>query len=145
MPKRTTAILLPGASKDTFNLTGYFENKCAALVWPTPTVREFFVTFDRTTPLNQDSLSSLDASVVVNVMPSLALTFDAINMTDEKITQFAGTPDQPRAIYDNGADLLRRCAREVLNLQVRFPLPGNGEGESSFSCSSRRALSAAQS
>ena len=93
---------LPGASKDTFNLTGYFENKWASVRLAYTYRSEFFVTFDRTTPLNQDALSSLDASVVVNVMPSLALTFDAINMTDEKIEQFAGTPDQPRAIYDNG-------------------------------------------
>ena len=63
---------------------------------------EFFVTFDRTTPLNEDSLSSVDASVVFNVMENLALTFDGINLTDEKLEQFAGTKDQPRAIYDNG-------------------------------------------
>ena len=93
---------LPGASKDTFNLAGYFENKWLSARLAYTYRSEFFVTFDRTTPLNEDSLSSLDASVVVNVMDNLALTFDGINLTDEKLEQFAGTKDQPRAIYDNG-------------------------------------------
>jgi len=35
-------------------------------------------------------------------MESLALTFDALNITDEKIEQFAGQEFRPRAIYDNG-------------------------------------------
>ncbi len=136
---------LPGASKDTFNLTGYFENKWASARLAYTYRSEFFVTFDRTTPLNQDALSSLDTSVVVNVMPSLALTFDAINMTDEKIDAVRRYHGPAACYLRQRPDLLRRCAREVLNLQVRFPLPSNGEGESSFSCSGRRALSAAQS
>jgi iron complex outermembrane receptor protein len=93
---------IPGNSKDSFNLTGYFENErlSARLMY---TYRsEFFVTFDRTTPLNQDDLSSLDASVVVNVTDNLALTFDGINLTNEEIVQFAGDSFRPRAIYDNG-------------------------------------------
>jgi iron complex outermembrane receptor protein len=60
------------------------------------------VTFDRNTPLNQDALESLDASVVVNVLDNVALTFDALNITDEKTKQFSGTELRPRAIYDNG-------------------------------------------
>jgi iron complex outermembrane receptor protein len=93
---------IPGNSKDSFNLTGYFENErlSARLMY---TYRsEFFVTFDRTTPLNQDDLSSLDASVVVNITDNLALTFDGINLTNEEVVQFAGDSFRPRAIYDNG-------------------------------------------
>jgi iron complex outermembrane receptor protein len=93
---------LPGASRDQFNISGYFENPWVSARLSYTYRSEFFVTFDRTTPLNEDSLSSLDASLVVNVMDNLALTFDAINLTDEKLEQFAGTKDQPRAIYDNG-------------------------------------------
>jgi iron complex outermembrane receptor protein len=44
----------------------------------------------------------VDASVVVNVMDSVAVTFDALNLTNEKTKQFAGTELRPRAIYDNG-------------------------------------------
>jgi iron complex outermembrane receptor protein len=60
------------------------------------------VTFDRTTPLNQEAYASLDASFAVNVTPQIAATFDAINITDEKTVQFAGSTVRPRAIYDNG-------------------------------------------
>jgi iron complex outermembrane recepter protein len=93
---------MPGNSRDMFNLSGYFENQrlSARVSW---TYRsEFFVTFDRTGHLNQDALSQLDASVVVNLMDSVALTFDGINLTDEKIEQFQDIKSNPRAIYDNG-------------------------------------------
>ena len=32
----------------------------------------------------------------------IAITFDAINLMNEKIVQFSGVSDRPRAIYDNG-------------------------------------------
>ena len=63
---------------------------------------DWFVTFDRSTPLNQEALSSVDASLVVNVLDGVAVTFDALNLTNEKTEQFAGTVLRPRAIYDNG-------------------------------------------
>jgi len=40
--------------------------------------------------------------VVVNVLDNVAVTFDALNITNEKTKQFAGTELRPRAIYDNG-------------------------------------------
>jgi iron complex outermembrane receptor protein len=38
-----------------------------------------------------------------NVNDNWALTFDAINLTNEEIFQFSGFENQPRAIYDNGS------------------------------------------
>ncbi|HKE42960.1 MAG TPA: TonB-dependent receptor [Steroidobacteraceae bacterium] len=93
---------LPGASRDTFNASAYFENPRVSARLSYTYRSEFFVTFDRSTHLNQDSLSSLDASLLVNIIDNLALTFDGINLTDEKIVQFADTKVNPRAIYDNG-------------------------------------------
>jgi len=63
---------------------------------------DFFVTVDRASPLNQKALSSLDASVSYNLTPRTALTFDAVNLTDELIEQYSGDSFRPRAIYDNG-------------------------------------------
>ena len=60
------------------------------------------MTFDRSTRLNQKELAELDASFAWNITPSIAATFDAINITDEKIEQYAGATFRPRAIYDNG-------------------------------------------
>jgi iron complex outermembrane receptor protein len=93
---------LPGASEDTFNLTAYFENERLSARLAYTFRSEFFVTFDRNTPLNQDDLQQLDLSVVVNVLDNVSLTFDAVNITDEDIEQFTGEQFRPRGIYDNG-------------------------------------------
>ena len=93
---------LPGTSEDQFNFTGYYENSRVSARLSYTYRSEFFVTFDRSTQLNQDALASVDASVVVNVLDNLALTFDGINLTNEKIEQFASDKFRPRAIYDNG-------------------------------------------
>jgi iron complex outermembrane receptor protein len=93
---------LPGASEDTFNLTAYFENERVSARLAYTYRSEFFVTFDRNTPLNQDELEQLDLSVAVNVLDNLAITFDGINLTDEEIVQYTGEKFRPRAIYDNG-------------------------------------------
>jgi iron complex outermembrane recepter protein len=93
---------LPQASEHQFNLTGYFENDWLSTRLSYTYRSDFFVTFDRTTPLNQESLESLDAAVSYKVSDNLAITFDGINLTNEKIVQFAGDPFRPRAVYDNG-------------------------------------------
>ena len=63
---------------------------------------DFFVTFDRSTQLNQEALESLDFALQVKVGDNLALTFDGVNLTNEKIVQYATDTFRPRAIYDNG-------------------------------------------
>jgi iron complex outermembrane receptor protein len=93
---------IPGNSKNTYNLVGYYEvpRFSARLAY---TYRsDFFVTFDRSTELNQKAFDQLDASVQWNVTNNIALTLDAQNLMDSKIEQYAGTPTRPRAVYDNG-------------------------------------------
>jgi len=93
---------LPGNSEHTFNVTGFYETDLLSARLSYTYRSEFFVTFDRASPLNQSSLASLDSSVSWNVTPHVALTFDAINITDEQIEQFSGDTIRPRATYDNG-------------------------------------------
>jgi len=93
---------IPGASEDQFNLSGYFENNRVSARLSYTYRSDFFVTFDRSTQLNQEALESLDLSVAVNVRDNVALTFDAINLTNDKIVQFATESFRPRAIYENG-------------------------------------------
>ena len=93
---------IPGNSKNSYNLAGYFENAMLSVRLAYTFRSDFFVTFDRSTQLNQKELESLDASVVVNVMDDVAFTVDAINLTNDRIEQFAGDEFRPRAIYDNG-------------------------------------------
>lgn len=93
---------IPGNSEDTFNASAYFENERVSARLSYTYRSDWFVTFDRSTQLNQEALESVDAALVVNVLDSVALQFDAINLTNEKTVQYAGDPVRPRAIYDNG-------------------------------------------
>jgi iron complex outermembrane receptor protein len=93
---------VPGNSKHAFNVTGYFENDLLSARLSYNYRSAFFITIDRAAPLNQKATQSLDASLSVNITDNIALTADAINLTNEKIEQFSGQPDRPRAIYDNG-------------------------------------------
>ena len=93
---------VPGNSKNTYNLVGFFENSLLSARLAYSYRSEFFVSFDRSSHLNEAALKELDASVAVNVTKNVALTFDANNLTDEKIVQFADVVSHPRAIYDNG-------------------------------------------
>lgn len=93
---------LQGTSKNQFNVAGYFENSRFSARLAYTYRSDFFVTFDRSTQLNQKALESLDASASVNLTDTVALTFDAVNLTDDKIEQYASDTFRPRAIYDNG-------------------------------------------
>ncbi|HEV8631247.1 MAG TPA: TonB-dependent receptor, partial [Thermoanaerobaculia bacterium] len=98
----TAGLEIPGNSKNSYNVTGFFENQRFAARLAYSYRSAFFVTFDRSTQLNQDSLKSLDASLAFNVFRGVTLTLDGVNLTDEKINQFATDRFRPRAVYDNG-------------------------------------------
>jgi iron complex outermembrane recepter protein len=93
---------VPGNSKNTYNITGFFENKLLSARLAYSHRSEFFISFDRSSHLDSAALKSLDASVAVNVTDNLAVTLEGNNLTDAKIVQFADVPSHPRAIYDNG-------------------------------------------
>jgi iron complex outermembrane receptor protein len=93
---------LPQSSKNQVNVSGYFENPRVSARLSYTYRSKFFMSFDRVTPLNEKALSSLDASAAVNITDNFAATLDAINITNEKVEQFAGEEFRPRAIYDNG-------------------------------------------
>lgn len=93
---------IPGSSEDQFNLSTYFENDKVSARLSYTYRSDFFVTFDRSTQLNQEALESLDLAFSWQVLDNLALTFDGINLTNDKIVQFATDSFRPRAIYENG-------------------------------------------
>ncbi len=100
--KASTGDPIPGNSKHTLNLTGYYETDLVSARMSYNYRSKFFIDIDRAAPLNQASLASLDGSLGINVTDNVTLTADAVNLTNEKIEQYSGTPDRPRAIYDNG-------------------------------------------
>jgi iron complex outermembrane receptor protein len=93
---------IPGNSKHSGNLVGFYENPRFSARLAYSYRSKFFVTFDRSTRLNQDELKSLDASLAFNLFRNLSLTLDGVNLTEENVTQFASDRFRPRAVYDNG-------------------------------------------
>jgi iron complex outermembrane receptor protein len=93
---------LPGHSEHQFNVTGFYENENLSARLMYSYRSEFFVTFDRSTQLDQDELISLDTSLQYRFNDNWMVTFDGVNLTNEEIRQFAGTSIRPRAVYDNG-------------------------------------------
>jgi iron complex outermembrane receptor protein len=94
---------IPGNSKHAGNLVGFFEGGRFSARLAYNYRSAFFVTFDRSTRLNQEELRSLDASLAFNVWHNLFVTLDGVNLTNEEIRQFATDRFRPRAVYDNGS------------------------------------------
>jgi iron complex outermembrane receptor protein len=90
------------SSKNTYNLTGFFENErfSARLAWSYRSAYKAGV--DRGASQHVDSMPSLAASVNVKLTEHLTLTFDALNLTNETIKMYAENKDRPRAFYSNG-------------------------------------------
>jgi iron complex outermembrane receptor protein len=93
---------LLNSSKNTYNLTGYFENErfSARLAYNFRSAYKAGV--DRGASQHVDGMPSLAASVNVKLSERLTLTFDALNLTNETITMYAENSDRPRAFYSNG-------------------------------------------
>ena len=93
---------IPGNSRHSFNVTGYFENQLLSARLSYTYRSPFFINIDRASPLNQGKTDSLDASASLKLTDNIALTADAVNLTNRKIYQYAGTQTRYRALYDNG-------------------------------------------
>ena len=93
---------LLNSSKNTYNLTGYFENErfSARLAWSYRS--EYKAGVDRGASQHVDAMPTLAASVNVKLSDKLTLTFDALNLTNETIKMYAENQDRPRAFYSNG-------------------------------------------
>ncbi|WP_374471119.1 TonB-dependent receptor [Phenylobacterium sp.] len=93
---------IPGNSKHSYNLTGWYENDRISARLSYNYRSKYFIDIDRAAQLNSAAVKSLDASVSVNVTENVALTADAVNLTDETLKQYSGTTSRPRAYYKNG-------------------------------------------
>jgi len=100
--KDDTGTPLLGASKNTYNLTGYWEDHgfSARLAY---TFRSaFFVGLDRSTPEYQDDTGTLAASLSYQINKNWSINFDGLNLNDPILKYYAMNKDQPRAFYQNG-------------------------------------------
>ena len=93
---------LVGASKTTYNASGFFENDLfsARLGWTHRS--SFYSGLDRETAFSQAAVGDLSASLNVNITKQLSVHLDGRNLNNPKLRYYALNSDQPRAIYQNG-------------------------------------------
>ena len=91
-----------GASKNTYNLVGYYEDDRFNARLAYNYRSQFYSGLDRSTAFNQAGTANLAASLGWKINENLSLTLDGMNLTNEKLRYFALNEDQPRAIYQNG-------------------------------------------
>ncbi|WP_229459279.1 TonB-dependent receptor [Massilia cavernae] len=93
---------LLNSSKNTYNVTGYFENDrfSARIAYNFRSAYKAGV--DRGASQHVDGMPSVAASLNYKLSERLTLTFDALNITNETIKMYAENKDRPRAFYSNG-------------------------------------------
>ena len=96
---------LVGTSKWTANVVGYYEKDWLSARLAYTYRSHFFVGLDRSAAENQDNYGSLDGSLNININKNIALTLDALNITNNKLKYYALNKSQPRAVYDNGSQI----------------------------------------
>jgi iron complex outermembrane recepter protein len=93
---------LVGASKNTYNIVGYWENYGFSARLAYTFRSHFFVGLDRSTAEYQDDTDNLAASLRYRINDNVTLTFDVLNLNDPTLKYYAANTDQPRAFYKNG-------------------------------------------
>jgi iron complex outermembrane receptor protein len=93
---------LVGASKNTYNIIGYYDNYGFSARLAYTFRSHFFVGLDRSSPQYQDDTDNLAASLRYRINNNLTLTFDALNLNNPTLKYYGANTDQPRAFYKNG-------------------------------------------
>ncbi|WP_174298465.1 TonB-dependent receptor [Sphingomonas bacterium] len=96
---------LVGTSKFTYNLVGYYDKGRLSARLAYTYRSHYFVGLDRSSAENQDSYGQLDGSLNFSLTRNVALTVDALNITNNRLKYYAQNKDQPRAVYSNGTQV----------------------------------------
>jgi iron complex outermembrane receptor protein len=94
-----------GTSKNTYNLSGYFENDRFNARLSYTRRSEFYAGVARTDDFFQDSIANVSASLGFKATDWLSITFDALNLNNPKLKYYSQTGDNPKlpyAFYSNG-------------------------------------------
>jgi len=94
---------LVGTSKNTYNLSGYFENQQFSARVAYTYRSAFFSGLDRNSAFSQDAIGSLTASLQYAFNDMLSLSLDGENLNKPTLKYYALNKDQPRAFYRSGA------------------------------------------
>jgi len=93
---------LLNGSKNTYNVTGFYENDRFSGRVSYNYRSKYKAGVDRGASQHVDDSKTLAASFSYKINENLTLTLDGLNLTDEVIKMYAENKDQPRAFYVNG-------------------------------------------
>lgn len=104
-----------GTSKNTYNVSGYFENKLFSARVSYSYRDKFYAGASRATPFYQDDLGSLNASLNYKATDWLTVSLDGLNLNNPKYKYYTDTTAGflPYAVYSNGRQY-------YLNLRFKF-------------------------
>jgi iron complex outermembrane receptor protein len=94
---------LVGTSKDTYNVSGYFENKMFNARVAYTYRSAFYSGLDRSTAFTQDNIGTLSASLGYTMNEHFSITADGMNLNNPTLKYYALNTTQPRAFYRNGS------------------------------------------
>jgi iron complex outermembrane receptor protein len=100
--KRADGGPLVGASKNLYNLVGYYEDDRFSFRLAYNYRSKFYSGLDRSVAFSQDNSANLSASLGYKVNDHLSITLDGRNLNDPTLKYYALNEDQPRAFYKNG-------------------------------------------
>ena len=102
----TAHVPVPSNSKYSYNITGYYENERVSARLSYNYRSSFFIDYDAERgfrPLYSKDIASLDGSLNINITPNVAVSLDALNLLDEKLTEYYDRdPNRIGRIYKNG-------------------------------------------
>ncbi|HEX7816494.1 TonB-dependent receptor [Dyella sp.] len=107
---------LQGTSKNTYNVSGYFENKYFNARISYTYRSSFYAGVSRSDTFYQAGMGNLAASVSYNINEWMSVALDAMNLNNPKFKYYTVNPGygrQPYAFYDNGRQY-------YLNLRFKF-------------------------
>ena len=93
---------LVGASKNTYNIQGYFETQhfSARVNWGYRSA--FYSGLDRSSAFTQDSIGELSASLNYTINDHFGISLDGENLNNPELKYYALNRTQPRAFYKSG-------------------------------------------
>ena len=94
---------LVGTSKNTYNVSGYFENNMFNARVSYTYRSAFYSGLDRSSAFSQDAIGSLSAALGYTMNDHFSITFDAMNLNNPTLKYYALNQTQPRAFYKNGS------------------------------------------
>jgi iron complex outermembrane recepter protein len=94
---------LVGASKNTYNVSGYFENTMFNARVAYTYRSAFYSGLDRSSAFTQDAIGTLSASLGYTMNEHFSITLDGMNLNNPTLKYYGLNQDQPRAFYKNGS------------------------------------------